>query len=238
MIGPLPRGYAATREALHRLAVYVVSPARRLVNGEITLVATPGGFGTPPFGDPARRVRVDGADIVVELGEVEARQPVTSLAAAAALAGIAPDVGQEELFDVPLHGDLDAPLGVDPAAVAAFAGWCAFAFDVLGEVRREARPEDVAGDVLMWPEHFDVAVEMGSEAAGLRGTYGASPGDAASAEPYLYVTVWAGPPDDAFWNAEGFRGAWRRHGELLASGDPRAAALAFFRSARRRVLGY
>ena len=50
----LPATFATTRDALHRLAVYVISPAQRLANGEIILRATPGGFSTFPF---AGRIR-------------------------------------------------------------------------------------------------------------------------------------------------------------------------------------
>ena len=39
-LSPLPAEFAETRDALHRLAVYVISPAQRLQNGEIILRAT------------------------------------------------------------------------------------------------------------------------------------------------------------------------------------------------------
>lgn len=240
VIGALPSTFGHTRIALHRLAAYVVSPAQRLVTGnEIVLRPTPGGFGTPPFGPDGRVVRIDGTDLVDESPSGVRRASITSLNAAARLCGIVPDVAQQERADVPPHGDLDAPLGIDPAAARALADWYALAEDVLGQIIAEARPQDaVTPSVRLWPEHFDAAIDVGDEAAGLRGGYGASPGDVNSSEPYIYATVWAGPPDDAFSNAEGFRGAWMRHSELLASGDPRAAAIGFFHDARRRVLGY
>jgi len=75
----------------------------------------------------------------------------------------------------------------------------------------------------VWPEHFDIAVQMGP--AGERATYGASPGDADHGEPYLYIA-----PFDArngsFWN-EPF-GASLPYAELLAGADP----LAFLRRGR------
>jgi hypothetical protein len=240
VISTLPSTYTATREALHRLAVYVISPVQRMVTGnEIVLRRTPGGFGTPAFGPDGRVVRVDGVELVDESPAGETREPITSLSAAARLCGIEPDVAQEEGGDVPPHGDLDETLSVDPAAAQAVADWFALAEDVLGEIIREARPEDaVTPWPHLWPEHFDAAVDIGDEAANLRGGYGFSPGDVNSAEPYIYATVWAGPPDDAFWNAEGFRGAWMKHSELVATGDPRVAALSFFRESRKRVLDY
>jgi hypothetical protein len=58
--------FAQTRDALHRLAEDVVSPARvRATGNEIALEATPGGFGTPPFPDGGR-VRVEGTELVYE----------------------------------------------------------------------------------------------------------------------------------------------------------------------------
>jgi hypothetical protein len=227
-LAPLPEAFAGTRDALHRLAVYVISPAQRLVNGEIIMRATPGGFSTFPF--DGRVIGVDGADLLVD----GARHPIGSLNDAAGLAGIEPDVGQQEQFDVPAHGDLDAPLPVDATAARALGDWYAFATDVLDAVRADARPEDDATIVRIWPEHFDAAVDAGDEAAGGRATYGASPGDAHHAEPYLYASPWAGRIDP-FFDDPGFRGVARTYAQLAASPEPRAAALAFLREARERI---
>lgn len=225
---PLPPDFAETRDELHRLAVYVISPAQRLCNGEIILRATPGGFST--FAFAGRVIGVDGADLVID----GAHHPIGSLNDAARLAGIAPDVGQQEQFDVPPHGDLDAPLAVSAAAARALGAWYAFATDVLDELRAEAEPGEDASIVRIWPEHFDAAIDTGDAAAGRRGTYGASPGDRHVPEPYLYASPWAGRID-AFFDAPGFRGAARTHSQLAASDDPLAAAVRFLRDARERV---
>src|SRR3954447_19281593 len=103
---PLPAGYAETVANLHRLAVYVVSPAQRLVNGEIILESTHGGFSTFPYDGHVTRVVDD--RLVVD----GAAHPIPSLRAAAAALGIEPDVAQEERFDVPPHGGLDEPLRI------------------------------------------------------------------------------------------------------------------------------
>jgi hypothetical protein len=227
---PLPETFAETRAALHRLAVYVISPAQRLANGEIILRSTPGGFSTFPFG--GRTIGVDGAELVVD----GARHPIGSLNAAARLAGIAPDVGQQEQFDVPPHGDLDEPLTVDAAAARALARWFAFATGILDELRSEAGPDENATIVRIWPEHFDAAIDAGAEAAGRRATYGASPGDGHHAAPYLYVSPWAGRIDP-FFDDPGFRGAARTYSGLAGSPDPRAAGLAFLHDARDRIRG-
>jgi hypothetical protein len=224
----LPPGFAGTRDDLHRLAVYVVSPAQRLVNDEIIMRATPGGFSTFPF--DGHVVGVDGAHLVVD----GAHHPIGSLNDAARLAGIAVDVAQQEQFDVPAHGDLDAPLAVDRAAALALGEWFAFATAVLDALRADAEPQEEATIVRIWPEHFDAAIDAGDGGAGRRATYGASPGDRHHAEPYLYASPWAGRID-AFFDDPGFRGAARTHSQLAAAADPERAAIEFLREARDLV---
>jgi hypothetical protein len=73
--------------------------------------------------------------------------------------------------------------------------------------------------VQLWPEHFDLAVELGDEAAGRRAAYGVSPGDESVAEPYLYVSA---------WESDGFEFA--PLAAILDAPDQREAALAFYRA--------
>jgi hypothetical protein len=91
--------------------------------------------------------------------------------------------------------------------------------------------------VQLWPEHFDASVDLGDEAAGQRGTFGASPGDDRHPLPYLYVTHWADQPDDPYWNDAGFGGASLGYESLAGAPDPRAAAGAFFGQGRARLGG-
>src|SRR5436305_11406902 len=95
-LAALPATFAETRLALHRLAFYVVSPARRLATGgEIALAATPGGFGTPP--DEAwGQVRVDGGELVVKRAGSLRQAPISTLRQAAAVAGIEIDPSSGE----------------------------------------------------------------------------------------------------------------------------------------------
>jgi hypothetical protein len=69
--------FAQNRDALHRIAEDVVSPARVKATGnEIALEATPGGFGTPPFPDGGQ-VRVEGAELVTRTADgAETREPI------------------------------------------------------------------------------------------------------------------------------------------------------------------
>jgi hypothetical protein len=123
-------------------------------------------------------------------------------------------------------------LGVDAEAAAALAAWYAFGTGVLERLRGEANVNEAPTEPILWPEHFDVAIEMGREAEGRRATYGFSPGDEDHPEPYAYVAPWAALPPGELWNARGFGGAELGYAELLASGDPWRAALDFMRTRR------
>jgi len=125
--------------------------------------------------------------------------------------------------------------GVDPEAAAALAAWFAFGAGILEELRADSDAALAPTPPQLWPEHFDIGMELGDEAAGTRATYGASPGDAEHPEPYLYVATWATPPDDPFWNATAFGGAELSYAELIASADRRATAHEFYRSRREAL---
>ena len=213
-----PPDLAPTREALHTIAEQVLAPARvRATGSEIALEATPGGFGTPPF--PAGgRLLVQGAELVVESVDGSAhRAPITTVRAAALLAGLDADE---------LPGD---PLDVDPRAAEFLGSFYAFADAQLQSLRADA--EDPS-PIHLWPEHFDLAFDAGDEAGGRRATYGASPGDEKHPEPYLYVGPWRTPALSEIWNAHGFTGAELAWADLVIDADPAAAALDFWRAAR------
>ncbi len=84
----------------------------------------------------------------------------------------------------------------------------------------------------LWPEHFDIAIELGSEPQGVRANYGFSPGDEGHHEPYLYVGPWSAAVDGDLWKANGFAGAELSYSELIAADDQLAAAFDFFASRR------
>jgi hypothetical protein len=229
-----PGTIVETRLALHRLAVYVVSPARqRAANGKMGLRWTLGGFGTPFFGVD-EQVRVAGTTFVRQRGTTVKTAAVTTLADGATLVLDGPPDGTWAAgLDVPAPGDVDEKLPVDSDAARFLGDWYGFAWSVLEELRREPASADPSR-VQLWPEHFDAAFDCLPEAR--RATFGASPGDAAVAEPYLYVTsagVEAVPSD--LWNASTFRGAILPLAQLVDADDQRAHALEFFR-ARRGLL--
>ena len=123
-------------------------------------------------------------------------------------------------------------LDVDPEAAGVLAAWYEFGTEILERVRGEANASEAPTEPILWPEHFDVAIEMGDEAAGARATYGFSPGDEDHPEPYLYVAPWTAQPPGEFWNARGFGGAELGYADLLVAGDARKAALDFIRTRR------
>ncbi|HEX6300331.1 MAG TPA: hypothetical protein VF148_07705 [Acidimicrobiia bacterium] len=98
-------------------------------------------------------------------------------------------------------------------------------------------PADVSR-VQLWPEHFDPAVEIGSQDEGRRASYGASPGDDAHPEPYLYVAAWSEiDRADPFWNDTTFNGASLSYSYILDSDDQLQTALFFFGRAHERLIG-
>jgi hypothetical protein len=229
----VPSTLVETRLALHRLAAYVVSPARRIATGnEIALAPSPGGFGTPA-GEPWGQLRVEDGLLVVRRGdEAERSAPIGSLQEAAAFASIVPDLAVSEQADVPPPGDVDAPLPIDPAAAALIAAFHALVGDALTTLRHELTGADDASGIHLWPEHFDVAIDAGDPAIGERGSWGGSPGDAAHPEPYLYASLWSGAPAHPFFAETAFSGASLAYAELRAAPDPHERALAFWREAR------
>ena len=223
--GP-PGQLVETRRALQRLAEQVVSPARERANGKIGLRYTHGGFGTPFFSSDVQ-VRVQGGDLIVQQGKTERPAPITTLAAAAAHLGN--EIGTAA-------GD-DAPLPVDPDAAAFLGDWYGFAASVLEELRASAGRDADPSRVQLWPEHLDVAVELGRDDRRARATYGLSPGDDAHPDPYVYVAPWVEPAPGELWQANDFSGAELPYAELLEAEDQRAAALGFLRTRMSALTG-
>ncbi len=227
---PAAATFAETRLALHALAEHVVCAARSRANGKIGLRFTRGGFGTPYFGAD-EQVRVEGDTLVRVTGTTATRTALTTLRAAGDAAEVAPGAPDSFTPGTPL--DLDRPLVLDADGVAVMGWWFGFGAAVLEQLRADAE-SPAPSLVQLWPEHFDLAVDLGDDAAGRRANFGASPGDAAHPEPYLYVGPWetAGRAG-GFWN-EPF-GASLPYSALRAAPDARARALGFLREGRERL---
>jgi hypothetical protein len=229
---PDPQALVRTRNAWHVLAEHVLAPARHHANGKIGLRFTRGGFGTPFFGD-GEQARVTADGLVVVRGDELAIHPVGTAQAAADVLGIPPGA-PTDVYTPTTELDADAMLDVDPASARLLGDWFGFGASVLEELRAAVPDSDAPARVQLWPEHFDLSVDFGDEASGRRGTYGASPGDAAHPEPYLYVTPWTAP-SGPFWNEGSY--ASLPFAALLDAADQRAEARAFFDRAIATLAG-
>ena len=228
-LGALPEGFASTCDALHALAEHVVAPARYRANGRIGLRFTRGGFGTPFFvagGGEDCQVRIADGDLVVSRGSSSQRTAITTLADAARQASLAAPGAPTAVYTPSTSRGADEPLVVEPAPAMALGEWYGFCASVLEQLRSES-PD--ASLLQLWPEHFDLAVDLGDEGAGRRANFGGSPGDGGHLEPYLYVGPWVGQEGE-YWN-ESF-GASLTYSALLAAEDQRQRALAFLRRGR------
>ncbi len=225
----LPASFAETLRALHAVAEHVVVPARHQANGKIGLRFTRAGFGTPFFGTGSQ-VRVeDGQLVLVSGGEVR-RATITTLKAAGEFVGVRPGA-PTDVYTPATTFDPEVPLVVDEAAAGALGAWYGFCASVLEQLRSESAD---ASRVQLWPEHFDLAVDLGDDAAGQRANYGGSPGDEGHPEPYLYVGPWT-HQDGSYWN-ESF-GSSLSYSELVEAGDQRQVALDWLRQGHDLLAG-
>lgn len=235
-----PPGFVLTRDALHQLAFFVLAPRRYDHTDRLGLRATPGGFGTTWYDGPdgRERVRTEGPLLVVEVavadgedhGVADRRElRPTSVTEACDFIGMPyREVWFEDFHDPLEPWDPDRTFELDDDAATAVGDWFAFGTAVLEQLRATPGAVDPS-PVQLWPEHFDPATELGSQEAGSRASYGASPGDAGHDEPYLYVAPWSGQDDDPFWNDDSFGGAALRLSDLVGLDDPGAAAVQFLR---------
>jgi hypothetical protein len=219
-LSPLPDRFSDTVQTLHAVAEHLISPCRWRANGKIGLRFTFRGFGTPFF-DTDRQVRIEDGVLV----DGDRRHELSTLRAAGAFLDVepGPPVGVYQPSTAP---DLDDPLQVDSPAARALGDWLGFCASLLEQMRADAGDEDTPSRVQLWPEHFDIAVDLGPE--GGRANFGGSPGDGGHPEPYLYVGPWE-PRTGEFWN-ESF-GASLGYRAILDGAD----ALAFLRE-RKRLL--
>lgn len=209
----------ATRRGLHAVAERVLATDLYSHTGHIGLRAVAGGVSTPAFqGETGeRRVRTDGAAIVVADHAGERRAALTTLAEVSRFVGVEP-TGPVGVYDLATDAAVDADLAIDEAAALILADWLVLgdaALDRLASAHRDQEPSTIQ----LWPEHFDVALSMAEV------NYGASPGDDAHARSYLYVGPWTPRPGE-FWNE-----SWGASAPIDEIADV-DAALAFFERGR------
>lgn len=226
-LSPLPEHFVATRDALHQVAFFAISPARYKSVGRMGLTATPGGFGTPPFDDSV--ARVEGDMLVFEKDGNVASRTITTIREAARFFGLEYEVRWFADFHDPLDpDDPDAIVAVEDGAARALGQWFNFGFEVLRKLGAQGTEEDDVSEVQLWPEHFDPATELGSQELGRRASFGASPGDRGHDEPYFYVAPWGDiDTSNPYWNDESFTGSSLGYSRLIESDDAVQTALDF-----------
>jgi hypothetical protein len=112
------------------------------------------------------------------------------------------------------HSDLGAePLQLDAAPAAQLTDWYLLADAALRAFAPGKTP-------VLWPEHFDVAIDLQDV------TFGASPGDGFCPVPYAYVSTSSPGTDADYWNAP--FGAYVKHTEAPTID----ALVAFWKKAR------
>jgi hypothetical protein len=117
---------------------------------------------------------------------------------------------------------------VDPAATVFIAAWLQLGNEVLSRLGTGVGPSANVSEIQLWPEHFDLAIEIGEEREGRRASYGASPGDHAHPQPYVYVSAWSEiDRSNPYWNDHHFNGASLGYREVMASADPVETSLQF-----------
>jgi hypothetical protein len=228
MDGDSPTDYARGRLELQRVATHVLARARFASDGRFGLRVTGTGIGTPAFGPHRDVLRIVGAALVREhQDDGPARSTTTpiagrSLGELAAFAGVDLDAAFSAGGDSPAAGDPGAPIALDGEVAAAVMSWLRLGAEALDRTLPGAVEPSV---VQLWPEHFDVGVDVATTSG--RVTLGASPGDAAHPEPYVYLGPWdeARPGDPGFWNAP--FGALLGRGAVVGASDPVGAAAAF-----------
>lgn len=215
------QAFITTRVALQRVATHVLARRRFAVTGRFGLRATPGGFGTPAFGNPdaVEVIRVAGATLIYEVGG-DARTLGLHGATLREVAGaVGADLGVpfDAGHDTPELGDLDEPLPIDDTAAGALGAWFDLGWRVLDEVSSATSGPSA---IQLWPEHFDagcsVSIGPGVED---RCNLGVSPGDGFCGEPYLYVGPWGTdrPGEPRWWNAP--FGAVALRSEVASAGE-------------------
>lgn len=204
------------------------------MTGRFGLRATPGGFGTPAFGEPLEVLRVSGLRLVHEAGGGARSMPMTgsTLRALTSFVGADIDAGFSAGSDTPAVGDPDEPLELEAVTADAIAGWFGLGTVVLDSYVGMLGARAEAAVTQLWPEHFDLgtSVTLGN---GRRANAGFSAGNGFEPEPYAYFGPWGEerPGDPSFWNAP-FGAVLRRH-EAFGAGDPEERAGAFFRQGGR-----
>ena len=127
------------------------------------------------------------------------------------------------------------PFSAAPEACAELAAYYHNAYNV---IQATAGKREGAAPYRIWPHHFDgaILVSYGGEKSV---NTGMSPGDGSFPEPYIYVSPWPYPAEDAampdlkggHWHREGFTAAILKGSDIVKAADQQAAVREFIESA-------
>lgn len=199
---------ASTRRALHGIAESVLAGPQHRRSGELALRQSPGGFATTAEPD----LRVEERVLVVAGTH---RIPLVGTLGALAHAADVEFGPAADLY--PDHADIDPAdeIVLDETSLKMIIDWFALGAAALATFA----PDQPAR---LWPEHFDLAIDLDAV------TYGVSPGDEAHPEPYAYISGQTDHPHE-FWNAS--------FGSVRSAADLESPELldAFWREGQRRL---
>lgn len=230
----------ATRAELHRIATHVLARGQQPCTGRIGLRASPGGFSTIPYGHGQTRLRVSGATLIRESATPASSRAISidgrSHAVLADFAGVDLTTDFSAGGDTPSMGDPVSPITVDASTTRAIGIWFDLTARALDEVLSSVTEWATPSLPQLWPEHFDLAIDLAYDAAApteRRVNLGGAAGDDHHPQPYLYVGPWTPdrPGDADYWNAP--FGAVLGRDQVITSNDPLTAAVAFFRTGLR-----
>ncbi len=211
------------------------------MTGNFALMPLPGGFGTPQFGPDRQRVRMAGGSLFAEHiesnvdGTSTARTDVHTVAGSTIrqlCEAVSADIDLDFSVggDTPPLGDADEIVVLDSDATMVLGDWWALGQRAM-DMAIASFPDPRASVIRLWPEHFDVGIDLAVDPTnkpGVRVNLGAAAGDDFHQEPYLYVGPWGDerPGPAEYWNAP--FGAVLGFADLDASDNPLAEAAEFF----------
>ncbi|MBO3751421.1 hypothetical protein J5X84_35565 [Streptosporangiaceae bacterium NEAU-GS5] len=170
-----------TRKSLHGVAELLLAGPQWRASRDIRLRAWPGGFAAVA----APGFAVAGGLLVAADGAAIGALHGTTYAGLAAMAGVT--AGRPE----GVYGDGSDTQPTDQITLDATATELIAAAFADGDTALRAL--DPAGEPILWPEHFDIAITVDEV------NYGISPGDQHIPVPYAYVGPWK-PQHGDFWN--------------------------------------
>lgn len=153
----------------------------------------------------------------------------STIASLCAAARCEPDPDFSVGHDTPPLGDVDEPIRLDADSVTVLGDWFLLGQRAIDSCLASL-PDPDGSVVRLWPEHFDLGVDLAVDSRaqpGVRTNLGAAAGDGFHQEPYLYVAPWGEerPGPGGFWNAP--FGATLSFGDLDAAANPLGTATEF-----------